>query len=131
GGGDEFAVAHEDVFHAVEVAVLVFNEGLELRLIKGAAAAATEDDGLVAALIDDAVAIEAAADGERGAAGLVGGDQLGRGGRAEALVAGHVFRGDHLHDAQAVFAVGDEGEHGGVDGTDLHGAGVVERAVGV
>src|SRR5690606_2024745 len=83
GSGDEFAVAQEDVFHAVEVAVLVFNEGLELRLIKGAAAAATEDDGLVAALIDDAVAIEAAADGERGAAGLVGGDQLGRGGRAE------------------------------------------------
>src|SRR5690606_1631596 len=66
GSGDEFAVAQEDVFHAVEVAVLVFNEGLELRLIKGAAAAATEDDGLVAALIDDAVAIEAAADGERG-----------------------------------------------------------------
>ena len=50
--------------------------------------------------------------------------------RAEAHVAGNIFRRDHLQHAQTIFAVRDEREFRGVDRADLHGARVVERAIG-
>ena len=41
-----------------------------------------------------------------------------------------VSGGDELEDAHAIVAVGDEGIHGCGDGTDLHGADIVQFAIG-
>jgi len=51
--------------------------------------------------------------------------------RAEARALRHVLRRNHLNDAQSVFAVRDQREHRGVHRTDLHGARVIERPIGV
>ena len=59
------------------------------------------------------------------------GDKFGIRARAEAHELGNVLRRYHLKDAQSIFSVGHQREHRRVDGADLHGAGVVQRAGGV
>src|SRR5260370_41155841 len=94
-------------------------------------AAAAEYGELVAGLIDGAISIDALRNGEGGAASMGGGDELGSGARAEAGEMGRVVpRGEHLENAEAVFAVGDEGEGAGGNHADFYIVDVVELAFG-
>src|SRR5260370_38306097 len=94
-------------------------------------AAAAEYGELVAGLIDGAISIDALRNGEGGAASMGGGDELGSGARAEAGEMGRVVpRGEHLENAEAVFAVGDEGEGTGGNHADFYIVDVVELAFG-
>ena len=94
-------------------------------------AAAAEYGELVAGLIDGAISIDALRNGEGGAASMGGGDELGSGARAEAGEMGRVVpRGEHLENAEAVLAVGDEGEGTGGNHADFYIIDVVELAFG-
>src|SRR5258708_24424178 len=60
-----------------------------------------------------------------------GGDELGSGARAEAGEMGRVVpRGEHLENAEAVLAVGDQGEGTGGDHANFYVIDVVELAFG-
>src|SRR5262245_2575007 len=97
-----------------QVELLLLREG------ERTGADAAEDADLVAALVDGAVAVEAAADGEGFAAfgDRVGGDEARRRAWGEAHVAGGFRRGE-LDDAQAVLAVGEVGELADVGNAEL------------
>src|SRR5260370_24236581 len=94
-------------------------------------AAPAEYGELVAGLIDGAMSIDALRNGKGGAASMGGGDELGSRARAEAGEMGRVVpRAEHLENAEAVLAVGDEGEGTGGNHADFYIVDVVELAFG-
>src|SRR5271168_64260 len=95
-------------------------------------AAAAEDGELIAGLVDGAVAVDAFGDGESGAFGMAGGDELGsRTGTEAGEMGGVVPGGKNFEDAQAVVAVGDEGKGAAGDHADFYVVDVVHGAVGI
>src|SRR5262245_29313044 len=107
-------------------------ELLLLAQIERPGADATEDADVDAALVHSAVAVEGAANGMGVAAvsDRIRGNQLWRGPRTEALVAGRIGR-RQLHDAQAVLAVGEVSELADVSDGKLDIVQVVDEAAGV
>src|SRR5712691_5965700 len=106
-------------------------QGLGLGSIEGTSAAAAKDGKLVAGFVYGPVAVDAFRNGQCWPASVHRSDEFWSGARAEAgEMAGVVPGRNDLQDAEAVLAVGDEGESAGGDHADFHVVHVVELAFG-
>src|SRR5260370_753227 len=121
-------VGGRGIGNAVELAAAEI-KGVGLSAVERAGTSAAEDGELVAGLVDGTVTIDALRNGESGTAGMRGGDKFGSGARAKAGEMGRVVpRGEALENAEAVLAVGDEGECAGGDHADFYIVDVIELA---
>ena len=121
-------VGGRGIGNAVELAAAEI-KGVGLSAVERAGTSAAEDGELVAGLVDGTITIDALRNGESRTAGMRGGDKFGSGARAKAGEMGRVVpRGEDLENAEAVLAVGDEGECAGGDHADFYIVDVIELA---